>query len=282
MKIQRKPKQKKSTFIQNIFSLFQKYYIFIVIIGCAGFVGVVFIYKSYMVKPTYVYAKVKVGQGYWWASTQQPSLWYVNAIRQAKEQKDLSGNSIAKVIRMDYYPYYGTNQFNVFVTLKLKVTKLGKKGMYSFNREPIGVSSPIDLEFPGVQFSGTIIELSDKPIASNLVAKTIYLTKKYSYPWEYDAIKIGDTFNNGNETVIEILDKGKSETNEVIRDDQGKLSTSFYPEIYNYITLKVRVLVRQEGQLLMYGEETILSPIRGFDFVTDGYIYNNFTIAKIE
>jgi len=281
MKIQKKVKQKRNLFVDIVRLFVRKYYIYLILVGCVAFVGVFAVYKTYVSKPLYLYAKVKVGQGYWWASTQRPNQWFVNAIRNARVQNDLAGKPIAQVLRVDYYPYYGTNQFDVYVTLKLKVTKVGNKGMYNFNRDMIGVAVPIDLEFPNVQFSGTIIELSEKPISSKLVAKTIYLTKKYSYPWEFDEIKVGDKFNNGHEDVIKIIDKAKSETNEVIRDDQGKLISSDV-EKFNYITLKVKIMVRAEESRYVYGEETILLPIRGFDFITDGYIYNNFTIAKIE
>lgn len=281
MKMQRKVRQNRTSFIKKTLSLIQKYYFVLIVIGCVGFVGIVTFYKMFVTKPTYVYAKIKVGQGYWWATTQQPSVWLVKAIQAAQSQKDLTGKPIAQILRVESYPYLGTSQFNVYVTLKLKVSKVGNKGMYNFNRETIGVATPIDLEFPNAQFSGVIIQISEKPIVTKLVPKVVYLTKKYSYPWEYDAIKIGDKFNDGNEDVIEILDKAKGETNEVLLSDQGKLVSSEM-ETYNYIVLKIRIMAKEEGPLYVYGEETTLSPIRGFDFVTNGYIFNNFTIAKIE
>ncbi len=271
---------KRRTFLSFI-PFIKKYYFLLIIVGCVGFVGVVSVYKLFISKPTYVYAKVKVGQGYWWASTLRPNQWFLKAIKAAKEQKDLTGKPTVRVLNTYYYPYYGTNQFDVYVMLQLKVTKQGKKGVYNFNRETIGVATPIDLEFPNVQFSGTIIELSEKPITTQLVAKTIYLTKKYSYPWEFDEIKIGDKFNNGSEDVIVIVDKAKSETNEVLKDDQGKL-ISTDTEKYDYITVKAKVMAYKEDSRYIYGEETILSPMRSFDFITDEYIYNGFTIAKIE
>lgn len=281
MKMQRKVRQNRTSFIEKTLSLIKKYYLVLIVIGCVGFVGIVALYKMFIMKPTYVYAKVKVGQGYWWATTQQPSIWMVKAIQAAQKQKDLTGEPIAQIINIDYYPYLGTSQFNVFVTLKLRVTKVGKNGMYNFNRETIGVATPIDLEFPSAQFSGVIIQLSEKPIITRLVPKIIYLTKKYSYPWEFDEIKIGDKFNDGDVDVLKILDKAKGETNEVLLNDQGKLISS-QTETYNYIILKIRAMVQEEGPLYVYGEEITMSPIRGFDFVTDEYIYNNFTISKIE
>ena len=71
------------------------------------------------------------------------------------------------------------------------MSKLGKTGKYNFKRSTIGVGAPIDFEFPNVQFSGTIMTISEKPLIEKYVEKTIYMTKKYAYLWEYDAIHIG-------------------------------------------------------------------------------------------
>lgn len=275
-------KRKKST---NIFSFITKFvitnYLTFIIIGCVAFVGVIAAYKLFVKKPTYIYTKIKVGQGYWWASTQRPNIWYVKAIQKAAEEKDISGKVIAKVLNVAFYPVYGSSQFDIYVTTKLMVTgAVGGRG-YNFKRESIAVGSPIDLQFPTVQFSGTITALDEKPIQTKTVEKTMYLTKKYSYPWEYDEIQIGDYFFNNNEKTLEILDKAKGETNEVILDDQGKLSTT-ETETYNYIVIKLKVRAQEVNDNLIYAEEILLSPMRGFDFITNKYIFNGFTINKIE
>jgi len=263
------------------FSFLKKYYLFLIFVGCVGFVGVISIYRLFVMKPTYVYVKVKVGQGMWWASTQRPSLWFVKAIQQAKEQKDLTGTPLATMVNISYYPYYGTGQYDTYATLRLKVSKMGSTGNYSFNRETIGVSSPIDLEFPNVQFSGTIIELSTQPIIESYVEKTIFLTKKYSYPWEYDVIQIGDSISNGKDTVLQIVDKAKGDTNEVFLNDQGKL-TSTEVESYRYIVIQAKIKVKKAGNQLLYGEETVVSPGRTFGIITDGVTLSDYVIAKVQ
>ncbi len=285
LKLESRRKYKKDLFtrfkIKNFTSFLKQYYFLIIFLGCIGFVGMVSAYKLFIAKPTYVYAKVKVGQGMWWATTQRPSLWFVKAIQHAKEQKDLTGKPVVKLLDTTYYPYFGSGQYDVYVTVQLKVSKVGNKGTYNFNRETIGVSSPIDLEFPTVQFSGTIIELSDVPFHDKLVKKTVYLSKKYTYPWEFEEVKIGDTFNNGKQTVLTITDKSKGDTNEVLINDMGKLSASNV-ETYRYIILQTEMLLKQSGSQLIYGEETLISPGRGFGIATDRATLNDYVISKIE
>jgi hypothetical protein len=223
---------------------------------------------------------VKVGQGYWWASTQKPAMWYVRAIQQAREELDLTGKPIAKVLRVAYYPWYGSNSFDVFVTVQLQVTKVGEKG-YLFKRETLGISAPIDLEFKNVHFSGTIVDMSTKPFIPLTITKIIYLSKKYTYPWEYDAIQVGDYFNDGNGNVIEILDKAKGETNDIYVNEAGKL-LSTETETYRHILLKVSMRARIVNGQILYGEETIVSPGRSLGFVTNGFTFNDYVVSKIE
>ena len=267
--------------LKNIITFIKKNYFLIIFAGCIGFVGVVAFYKLFISKPTYVYAKVKVGQGLWWATTQRPSLWCVRAIEQANEQKELTGKTLAKILNVTYYPYYGSGQYETYITAQLKVSKVGGTGTYNFNRETIGVSSSIDLEFSNVQFSGTIIDLSETPIKDSYVEKTIYLTKKYSYPWEYDQIQLGDSLSNGKKKIFEVVDKAKGDTNEMFFNDLGKL-VSTESETYRYIIIKAKVQVKNIDGQYIFGEEYVLSSGRSIPVVTNNLTLNDYTISKIE
>lgn len=263
-------------------SFIKKNFVTIFFIVCAGLVGLVVFYKLFIVKPTYIYVKVKVGQGLWWANTQKPSIWFLKAIQQAKEQKDLTGKPIAMIHTISYYPYYGSNQYDIYVTLRLKVSRGGGSNKtYLFNREAIGVGSAIDLEFSNVQFSGSIIDLSEKPIIDTYVEKKVYLTKKYAYPWEYDEIHIGDSFTNGKKTIFQILDKAKGKTNEIFVNDNGKL-LSTETETYQYIIIKALMRVKVVDGQLLYAEEVIISPGRGVGIITNQSTLNDYFISKVE
>lgn len=273
--------KKSKNIVKDISTVIKKNLLILVIVSCVGFVGLVSIYRTFFQEPTYIYVRVKVGQGYWWASTQKPSMWYVRAIQTAKEERDLKGEPIAQILRVAYYPWYGSNTFDIYVTLKLKVTKVGNKKAYNFKRDTIAVSTPIDLEFPTVHFSGTITALSEKPFEQNLTDKTVYLTKKYTYPWEYDAIQIGDFFNDGNSNVVEVLEKAKGDTTEVYVSELGKLLTT-ESETYRYIHLKVKMRLRPQNDQWLYGEEIIVSPGRVIGFVTNNFTFNDYAVSKIE
>lgn len=266
---------KRETFL----SFLKKHYFLLILVGCIGFVGLTAFYKIFISKPTYIYAKVKVGQGLWWATTQKPSSWYVQAIQNAGEQHDLIGTAKATLLNTVYYPSWTNGQYDVYTTLRLKVSK-GASG-YIFNRETIGVSTPIDLEFPTVQFSGTVVALGRQPFHEQYEDKIVYLSKKYAYPWEYDQIQIGDSFSNGQDTIFKLLDKAKGETNEVLFNDQGKLISS-ETETYRYIIVKAKIKVKKAGGEYIFGEEYSLTPGRNIPLVTNNLSYNDYIITKVD
>ena len=214
----------------------------------------------------------------WWASTQKPSLWFVKAIQQAKEQKDLTGKPLVSMIDVSYYPYY-SNQYDVYVTVKLKVSSVGKKETYNFNRETIGVSSPIDLEFPNVQFSGTIIELSKIPFKDTFENRVIYLSKRIPLPWEYEQIVIGDKQLSEKVSVFKVLDKSYGDIVDTTILQQGTLLNSSA----NMFTVKAQIRVKKVDGQYIFGEEYPIAPGKVLlGVATDNFTFSDYYIVKVE
>ena len=266
---------------QTLVSFAKKNYFLLIFVACIGFVGLVAFYKLFISKPTYVYTKVKVGQGMWWATTQRPNLWFVRAIQQAKEQKDLTGKPVAKILDVSYYPYFGSGQYDIYLTLQLKVSKVGSTGTYNFNRATIGVGSAIDLEFPNTQFSGTILALSEHPFKETYVTKVIYLYKKAVNPWEYDQIQVGDYLFNGKERAFEILSKEKGPAiSELLGQLGGQMTWDTQP--YQYVQIKAKIRVKKEDNQYVFGEEYVLSPGRTFPVSLNDLTLNDYIITKVQ
>ncbi|MFZ2026541.1 MAG: hypothetical protein WAV30_04620 [Microgenomates group bacterium] len=264
-----------------------KYYLALIFVMFLTFIGIATVYKYTSTKQT-IYVKFKVSQGTWWANTQKPSIWFVKGIEQAQESKDLAGQAVATVLDVVYYPYIlsavtgqaATGQYDIYVTAKLKVTVLGKKGMYNFNRGTIGIGSPIYLEFPNVQFSGTVIALSESPFNERYVKKTVYLTKRAPLPWEYDQIEIGDSQTNGKQTVFEIVDKSyNGEIAGTSALDQGWLINTNI----NLFTVKANILVKEVNGQYIFGEEEVIAPSRYLIGVsTKKFTFTDYYITMVE
>ena len=84
-------------FLKKLWRFAVNNYFISIFLAAIAFVGVVSIYKLFFVQPTFVYAKVKVGQGLWWATTQRPSFWFVEALKKGVMETDLTGEPIAEI-----------------------------------------------------------------------------------------------------------------------------------------------------------------------------------------
>jgi hypothetical protein len=276
-------KRKKKGFLNlKELIIFAKQNYFITIIAvCVLFVGVVSVYKLFFAKPTFIYVKVHMGQGLWWANTQRPAGWFVDAIKQARVETDLTGRPIVEVQNVTYYPWYGSSQYDTYINVVLKVSRLGKTGKYNFKRSTIGVGAPVDFEFDNVQFSGTIVALSEEPINNTYVTKTVTLTKKGAYPWEYDAIPIGDTYNNGQTETLKVMEKNNQETASIYSDMYGN-NLPLAEESKRYITVKLRLKGKVVDGQFLYGEEQLVSLGRSFTTSSSHFTFNDYMVAGIE
>ena len=281
-----KKKQKGFVNFKQLFLFAKQNYFVTVIALCVLFVGVVSVYKLFIAKPTYVYVKVKVGQGLWWANTAKPSMWFIQAIQSAKEEKDLTGSVIAKIINVTYYPWWGVGQFDTYVTARLKVSKIGKDAKYNFKRSTIGIGAPIDFEFNSVQFSGTVIELYEKPPTEKKIEKIVTLVKQGGYnkdsPYFYENIKTGDKYFNGEEVVFEVLDKRLDKQLWIITNNLTAETFEREIDTNKNIIVKAKVkCVLKNGQCF-FAEEQILIPGRDLSAATPNFFLNSFTVVKVE
>lgn len=258
------------------------------VLFCALFVAAVVFYKLVFSRPTYIYVKVKVGQGYWWANTQRPSQWFIKAIQEAKEEKQGAGEPPAKILSVAYYPYFGGGQYDVYTNLRLKVSRVGKEGKYNFERSTIGVGTPLDLEFSNVQFSGTIIQLSEKPFREQYVEKTVTLIKRNTFPWEFDSINVGDSFFNGETTTLRVISKTSSDTAVISNDSYGNYlpidgdGQKYLTEAQKYVTVKLKLKGEMTDGQFYYGEDQSVTPGRFISLATTHFVFNDFVVARVE
>ena len=260
------------------------------------FVGVISLYKLFATKPTYIYTKVKIGQGLWWASTAKPGIWLAGAIKKGDTETSILGGKSVEVLNVRYYPYYSSmaaDQFDVYLTLKLRVSHNKKTNQYLFKRTAVSVGSPIELELTSAQVDGTVVELAGEPFEEKYLEKTVYLTKRSAYAWEFDAIKVGDKYFDGENTVFEILDKSSSDKLS-FSADKFSISSSIpsienlyftypiIPETRKYITVKAKILVKEKNNQLVFAEEQVIRPGKLINLSTPNFVFTDFVVGKIE
>jgi len=273
--------KKKKSWPQLVWKLVRANYFISIIAVIILFVGLIAAYKLLSSEDEYIYAKIKISQGLWWANTAKPAVWMVDAIKKGDVEVSLSGKPMIEVLEVRNYPWWSSDEYVVYIDAKIKVSKNKKTDTYSFKRVTIGVGSPIDLELPSVQTSGTIIEMSEKPFLKNKLIKNITFVKKWAEPWEFDAIQVGDTYNNGEEDVFEILDKKIANAQ---AEYMPKLGYNYptYSESKVHITVTAKVLVREENNNIIFGEDQILRLGKGLNLATNKYAFTDYFISDIQ
>jgi hypothetical protein len=233
----------------------------------------------------YIYAKVKISQGFWWASTQSPNVWFINSLKAGDTEYGLLGKPIAEVLELRYYPTMSLPkyraQYDIFLTLKLAVDINTKTQKYVFKRSTIGVGSPIEFEFPSAQISGSVIEMSKAPPKNRLVEKDIIITKKQGFPWEVEAIKIGDEQFDGEEVVFKVTAKQALTTSRIDVSPYGNVNLGL-KDPRRYITVRGKIKVREKGDLLIFGEEQIVTPGAELSLVTKNFVFDQFLVQEVK
>jgi len=267
--------------ISRIIELIQKNSFAVIFIVAIIFVGFTIFSKIFLSKTAYLYAKVRVGQGYWWVGA-RPAYWFLPALKKGEVERSLSGNPLAQIISVRYYS--SGSIYDVYLTVKLKTSFNKRTKKYYYKRWQVAVGTPIDFEFPEIQVSGTVINISEKPFNEKYTEKIVHLISLGGYsvsnPYYYENIKVGDKYFDGEDTIFEILDKQLRKNVWTVTDDQAFVHER---DVYSVqdIVVKAKIKVKQVGNQLFFAEDQVVSFGNNIRISTPNYGYN-FTVIKIE
>ncbi|MBI4137126.1 hypothetical protein HY469_03630 [Candidatus Roizmanbacteria bacterium] len=269
-----------SRYITKIFKFIRANYIISVFIAIVLFTLFIASFKVLSTEDEYIYAKIKVSQGYWWVDVPRPRRWLAQSIQLGEKEKTLSGKPIAEIHSVRYYPYWGPDQYEIYLTVLLRVSTNEETGKYTFKRSSLGISSPVDFEFPSTFISGTVMDLSPEPFSDAYIDKVVTLEKKFAFLWEYDAIQIGDTYFDGEETVVEILDKKTMNSYSVYSGLGNNYPVESEPT--QTIVVTARVKVQEKDGEYIFGEEQVLRAGKTMNIVTSQFVFDQYTVSSIE
>lgn len=277
-------------FFKKIVRFVKKNYFVSIFIAIVIFVGFIFLFRVATSKPTYIYAKIKMGQGLWWAQTGKPSIWYLKSLKKGEMETSLLGRTVAEILEIRYYPAplpperYET-AYDIYLTVKLAVTKDRKTNKLVFKRLPIAAGSPIELELPSAQITGTVIDLAKERFNDQYIEKTIFLVKEEGYrrglPFAFDNIVIGDKYFDGVDFVFEVLDKKLEKAAFATTDLYGRLHEQTTSTVQNII-IEAKIKVKEKDNQLVFGEEQIVNVGRELVISTPNFTFRDFFVAKIE
>lgn len=275
---------------KKILTIVRNSYFPIIFVLIALAVGVIVLYKIVYTKPQFVYVNVKMGQGMWWAATFKPNSWLVNSVKKGEKQYNLAGKPTAEIVDVRYYPAWtpnwGPGQYDVYLTLKLDASYNASTQTYSFNRSSLSISSPVEIQFPSVDITGTVVGLSKEPFHEQYVEKTIYLIYQGGYtkdfPYRFDNIRVGDSYFDGEDTVFRVEDKWLEKN---ILAVPNNLNAEVYErpiEATQNIVVKAKVKLKQVDGALYFGNDYKVQANAFIPFATPNYFFENFVVRKVE
>jgi hypothetical protein len=110
--------------------------------------------------------------------------------------------------------------------------------------------------------------------------KIVTLSKTFSLPWEFDALEIGDTYNDREEVVFKILDKKSIPSYSVYSGLGNNYPLESEPKVN--ITVTAEVLVSEIDGMIVFGEEQILKKGSTIRIATSNFMFTNYIIENIE
>ena len=245
--------------------------------------GVLVLLKVVTGEKETIYVKVKVSQGLWWASTQRPAIWMADALEKGSKELTLNGETRAEILEVRKYPLgvpgLVNEQYEIFLVTKLNTTFNEKQDSYIYNRSPIAVGEPIDFEFESVHVSGTVTDFSQVPFTTEYTEKTVELVKYWAYPSEYDAVQVGEKYFDGQDNVIEIIDKRYDPVYEQYSGFGNNYAIETEKRINMVVTAKIKV--QSKNNMYLFREDFPVQVGKKISLQTPSYFFDQFTIISI-
>lgn len=268
-------------FKKLVISIFKNKLLLSIIIGIGLFVVYVYLLKAPDSPKENIYVKIKLNQGLWWVTNAKPGIWFLDSLKKGEKELDFLKRPIAELVAVRYYHQqnYDLNQFDIYVVVKLSVDKINNR--YIYKRSKIAVGAPIDLDFPSSQVTGTIVAVSSTRTDNIFVERNITLTKKFAFPWEYDAINIGDKYFDGEDNILEITEKEAVDTGLLTTDYYGNSNPAVL-EGRKFITVKAKIKLRKNiNSQLIFGEEQVVKKNSFANLTTNSYVLMDFVVSDI-
>jgi len=203
-----------------------------------------------------IYLTIKLNQGYWWLNNPNPPLTLIEAIKPQLTAYDFLGHPTAKIIAKHVYPTFSTNTerpvYNTYVDLVIYKAKTSKNEIF-FNRQRVAIGEPLEVKFPHLTLSGSIINLSTTKPARRLQTYQITL-QRLVYPWEYQQLQLPTSYFDGQTQVFKITHRQCLPAIIVTRDKYNQILKKTNQNTC-YLTLQGTISLENHQSTLTFGPE---------------------------
>ncbi len=225
-----------------------------------GGVGILLCLLVFMVfifqKKTYVTADLFISGGEWWWITADPPYWLSNPVIQGASEYDLSGRKVVEVLQVEKFDQQARK--TMLIRAKLLVTKNLRTKKLRFKQIPLEIGSTIVISPGNIGMYANVVGIEGIQDLSPQEEKIITTCWYNVFPWQADAIHVGDVMKDGSgNEVAQVLYKAVSiaektivtENNQFIygtpTKQVGQLILSRSDPLRRDVTLELKIKVRK-------------------------------------
>jgi hypothetical protein len=158
--------------------------LFTIIICLAVFV------KSFLIKDTYIEAELLVSGGEWWWDTIHPPYWLGDPIVTGAAEYTIQGKKQVELLDVQKFNEGSRKIVYIKARLLATVNKWTKK--YRYKQNPLEVGATLLLSPNNIQLYANVIGLQGITPERDHIKRTVTLKWYNVYPWQADAISVGD------------------------------------------------------------------------------------------
>ncbi len=174
--------------------------IFSIIICLAVFV------KSFLIKDTHIEAELLVTGGEWWWDTTHPPYWLGDPIVEGAVEYTIQGKKQIELLEVQ--KFNEGNKKTIYIKAKLLATLNKWTKKYRYKQTPLEIGATLLLAPNNVQLYANVIGIQGVSPERQQKKRTVVLKWYNVYPWQADAISIGDQMiSSENDVWATILTK---------------------------------------------------------------------------
>lgn len=156
------------------------------------FVIILFLFQ----RKTYITADLFISGGEWWWITADPPYWLSNPVLKGAAEYDIKGQKLVEVLSVEKFdqPIRKT----MMVRARLLVTKNLRTKKYRFKQTPLEIGATIAISPGNIEMFANVMGIEGVQDLSPQETKTITVRWYNVFPWQADAIRVGDVMKDGS------------------------------------------------------------------------------------
>jgi len=156
-------------------------------------------------KSTYITADLFVTGGEWWWGTPSPPYWLGNPVSRGAVEYDIKGRKLVEVLSVEKFEEVGRTSMVLQVRLLVSKNMLTKK--YRFKQNPLEIGTTISISPGSTQLYANVTGIEGIQLLGNTEKQRVVVRLFNVFPWQADAIHVGDVMKNSSGEVAKVLSK---------------------------------------------------------------------------